>query len=769
MQQIEPRTATRRARWTRLAAAALAAHVGTGKAAAADGPAPPVRPNVLLVTLDTTRADHLGCYGARDALTPALDAFAARGVVFDRAYSASPMTLPSHATILTGLEPPEHGLRVNGKSRLAPTVPTLAELLGASGYRTGAFVAAFVLDHRFGLDRGFSPYDDDLTGARPQTVSEHLSVYRPGDRVADAALAWLDDAAGRDAPFFAWVHLYDPHYPDYANEALRGTRFAGVASYDAELAFTDRQVGRLLEFLDERGLRDRTLVVVVADHGEGLGDHDEREHGYLLNEEILRVPLVVALPGVTRAGHRVEAVVSSVDVLPTILDLAGTPNPVHGRGRSLRSALGGADIPSWDSYAETDLPYTVFGWSPLRSLTTPRWHYVRTARPELYDRDTDPVEAANLAGDRTDDATAMDQRLAALERSFGTTAAPDVALGADARQRLEALGYLESAAAAAPATAPSGLRDVKDMLAVKHRGAELAHGLATGAMTPQQGVGIARELVARSPESATFHARLGALLVQAGASDEAAHEFAAAVRLRDDDAESRSNLGHLQLRRGDLDAAAASFRTAIRLRPDLAAAHLGAGLVEMAGGRVAAALPHLAHATRLDPTSADTHLALGNALARSNRPGAAASEYRAALRLRPDFAVAHHDLAMLLGRRDRLAEALYHAREATRLAPDFAPAHDQLGRLLSEDGRLREATTAFATAVRLAPETLEYQDDLAAAYAAAGRVGDAVATARRARDRAVTAGRAGFARDIGRRLAFYERQGRRHGAAHPRS
>ena len=308
-------------------------------------------PNVLLVTLDTTRADHLGCYGREAALTPALDELAARGTLFEQAFPSSPMTLPAHATMFTGLDPPEHGVRVNGKHKLGASLDTLAELLANLGYRTGAFVAAFVLNRKFGLDQGFQTYDDDLTKAHEQEVPEPLSVYRPGDVVVDGALAWLTqvtqerstaDNADRGAqpqPFFAWVHLYDPHYPYHPHAELADTAFADDASYDAEVAFMDRQVARLLDFLEKRRLTEQTMVLAAGDHGEGLEDHGEIEHGYLLNEEVLRVPLIVSLPGTLRAGERIGSMVTLVDLFPTVMDLLGIATPARGRGRSFAPAL----------------------------------------------------------------------------------------------------------------------------------------------------------------------------------------------------------------------------------------------------------------------------------------------------------------------------------------------------------------------------------------------------------------------------------------------
>src|SRR5207247_4868114 len=285
------------------------------------------------------------------------------------------------------------------------------------GYQTGAFVAAFVLNSRFGLNRGFQTYDDDLAGAWRQAVPEPLSVYRPGDRVTDAALDWLDRAVATTGarPFFAWVHLYDPHYPYHVHAELAGTPFEGAASYDAEGAFMDRQVGRLTGFLAQRHLAETTLVIAVGDHGEGLGDHGEPEHGYLLNEEVLRVPLLVSLPGVVREGLRVSAVVSLVDLVPTILDVLEIPHEPRGRGRSLRAGLRGEGLPSLPSYAETDLPYTLFGWSPLRSLTTTRWKYVRTAPPSLRARGPGAKEVHHLFSTRHAQARPLEAQLAATE------------------------------------------------------------------------------------------------------------------------------------------------------------------------------------------------------------------------------------------------------------------------------------------------------------------------------------------------------------------
>ena len=393
------------------------------------------RPNLLLVTIDTVRTDRLGAYGHEGGLTPVLDSLAERGVLFEEAYSPAPMTLPVHASLMTGVLPPEHGARVNGMHELAGEVPTLAQRLQASGYRTGAFVAAFVLDSRFGLDRGFDVYDDDLEAAYEQEVTEALSSYRPGGVVVDTALEWLGEGQP-DQPFFAWVHLYDAHYPwhPHGEDALDENTENGT--YEGEIAYVDAQVGRLVEYLRAQGLEEDTIVVALADHGEGLGDHGEIEHAYLLNEEVLHVPWIVAGPGVS-AGHRVPALVALEDFQPTALELLGLEE--SGNPRSLAPALRGEPIGDRASYAETDIPWTAFRWGPQRSLTTSDWKYIRSPQPELYDRHTDREELCNLASARKDVLAELEAHLANLEGGLEVRDGGVAEVGAEELEQLAAL------------------------------------------------------------------------------------------------------------------------------------------------------------------------------------------------------------------------------------------------------------------------------------------------------------------------------------------
>ena len=396
----------------------LAALAGCGQGDA------PRKPNLLLVTLDTVRADHLGCYGDREAVTPWLDRLAGEGLRFADAASTVPLTLPSHTSLLSGLLPPHHGLRNNGLGALPAGTATLATLLVAQGYRTGAFIGAFVLDHRFGLARGFEVYDDEIP--RDPKAGVSLEAERPGSEVVDRALAWLEHPAGEDRrPFFLWVHLYDAHAP-YVPPPAWGARHPG-RPYDAEISAVDEQVGRLLTALDRRGLARTTVVAVAADHGEGLGEHGELTHGLLLYEPTLRVPLVLRAPG-RLAPRVVRTPVSLVDLAPTLAGLLGrtfpaTPDqPLDGRNLA-PALLQGGEPAAGDLYAETRYP-AIFGWSPLAALRRRDLKYIASPSPELYDLRRDPRETANLMPRNPGPAQGFASRLARSRPERGPRRAP---------------------------------------------------------------------------------------------------------------------------------------------------------------------------------------------------------------------------------------------------------------------------------------------------------------------------------------------------------
>lgn len=445
--------------------------------------------NVLLVTLDTVRADRLGCYGHESAETPALDSLSDRGVRFDDAVTSAPVTLPSHATILTGLSPLSHGVRDNGRYRLADQHVTIAEVLSSHGYDTAAFVGCFVVDARFGLDQGFDVYDFEVSagGYRPQMLDFN---ERSATDVTDAAVRWLDERESSDAnaPFFAWVHYFDPHQP-YESPLQRLPRFA-VRPYDAEIAYVDAELRRLLNKLDELGARDRTLIVVAGDHGEALGEHGEPTHGMLIYESTMRVPLIFSCASLfDGAYHVADRVVGLTDVRPTIEDLLGVTGspPVDGRSL-LRSGVDDDRA----IYIETEMPLSLAGWSPLRGLRTHKHKYILAPQRELYDLMKDPAESHNIYASDDPVAGALESRLSELMNQMGPGAGSDRVLTDEEIERLGSLGYVQAGGARAEGL----LLDPKTMMSVYSDAVRSEHLYGQGMYA--EAADLARSVLAQS-------------------------------------------------------------------------------------------------------------------------------------------------------------------------------------------------------------------------------------------------------------------------------
>jgi arylsulfatase A-like enzyme len=408
----------------------------------------------VVITLDTMRADRLPAYGFSSVATPALDRLAAEGVVFDRAFAAVPLTLPSHASLFTGLYPPRLGVRDNAGAPLAAEFTTLAEVMQAKGLTTAAFISSAVLMSGRGLDQGFTHY----SGAASADCSGKARARRPADTVVDDALGWLERQDGK--PFFAWIHLYDTHRPYRLPPAFEG--LYGDPYLEA-IAFEDSQIQRVIRYLEDRALLDDTLVVVAGDHGESLGDHGETSHGIFIYQEALHVPLILRGPGILPG--RVHAITRLVDVTPTVLDLFGQALP-NLDGVSLRGQLDSpyAD-PGLEVYAESLYPRR-FGWASLRSLRADRYKVIEAPRPELYDLDTDPTEQRNIFDEKSGTARAMLSRLQAFERA-GERRESAAVVDPAVAQRVSSLGYVGTGEVAAPAAGDEP--DPKDLIDVFNR------------------------------------------------------------------------------------------------------------------------------------------------------------------------------------------------------------------------------------------------------------------------------------------------------------
>jgi choline-sulfatase len=610
-------------------------------ALSACSPAPPPKPtarNLVLITIDTLRADRVGVYGWTRARTPVLDALAREGAVFERAYAAAPITLPSHATILTGRYPPGHGARDNGL-RVSESAPTLATQLRASGFKTAAFVAAFPLDHQFGLARGFDVYGDRM----PRGSDGRLANERPASQVVDEAIGWLSTlnvTPSTQHPFFLWVHLFEPHAP-YGDP---GSGRSTSDRYDDEIATADREIGRLLAALAP--VRSQTLVVAAGDHGEAFGEHGEFAHSIFVYDTTLRVPLLMSGPGI-RAATRIADPVTLADLAPTAMRALGaTMTDVDGV--DLAPALAGTSLAPRELYAESFAPLVEFGWAPLRALRSGPWKYIAAPKAELYDVGKDAGEQSNLVAAESTIARGLDQRVA----RYSPASPPSVAgMSPDAAERLRTLGYTAGSQSAGsqsalrnPQSALSGLADPKDRRDMAARLALVTSGELTGAALLAALDGLVRD----DPKNGQAHLRLAYARLEAGDCAKAEPEFRAAIASGLPGADAHLGLASCQGRRKDLAGAEESLAEARRREPDNPVVAANIGILQAARGELSAAAASLEAALAADPGLDEARFNLAIVYAKLNKRSEAAAAARELLRRLPPNAPQRPEVERLL-------------------------------------------------------------------------------------------------------------------------
>jgi arylsulfatase A-like enzyme len=518
--------------------------------------AKPTGPNVLLVTIDTLRADHFGPRGERPSATPTLDRLAAEGASFTNAIATVPTTLASHASILTGLYPPAHGVRHNGVHKLRPEVDTAAQRFQAAGYATGAFVAAAVLDSAFGLERGFEVYDDRMA-RRSAAIGGTAEL--PADEVAEKALAWLAETPG---PFFGWIHFYDPHFTYEPPEPYRSD-YAGDP-YAGEIAFADAQLGRILDALRASGRYANTVVLVTADHGESLGEHGEHTHSYLLYEGVTRVPLILAGPGIP-AGAEVDAVVSNASAAPTLVALAQLPALADAEVGDLSQLARGERTGEPWAYSEALAGQLDHGWAPIYAIRSERARYIEAPQPELYALDRDPREQTNLlvAGDDRSRALVAEAEGRIAQVHARLSASLPTALDRETREQIEALGYVvprvAHASSAADAADP---KDVVRYAQLEYRSSGL---LSLGRIAEAERV--TSFALTKLPTSLTLTRNLAMIYAQTQRQPEAIALAQRAVLRMPENPGAHELLGELERRSGDLVGAVAAFERAHALDP----------------------------------------------------------------------------------------------------------------------------------------------------------------------------------------------------------
>ncbi len=626
---------------------------------AASKPRP--KPDVILITLDTTRADRMGFMGSDRGLTPNLDAIAKQSSVFARAYSHVPLTTASHATMLSGTYPQYNHINDFGFP-VVDSLPYLPDILHQQGYRTGAFVASIVLDPNGGLapgfERGFDVYDAGFHTKQPRE-SRYQSIERRAGDVVARAESWLKKRPSHSQPFFLWVHVYDAHDPYDAPEPYK-SKFADP--YDAEISYTDAVLGQLFASLKAAGAYDRSLIAVTADHGEAFGEHGERSHGILLYDETIHVPLLIKLPGAAGAAktpRKIDARVGLVDLAPTVLQTLGMPVPKAMQGQSLLPLIRPAkdSVPAVDRaiYSETDYPYHCFSWSALRALRTGKYLYVQAPKRELYDLTSDPAAEKNVAESSPAIADTLNAQLLAFRKSTSSESPYSAQkLDAAATAKLNALGYATGSNALQPEGVVGGI-DPKDRITT----ANLFHdGILDNDLGDfQTAIPKLERVLQTEPNSAVAYQQLGTSW----------------TRLK------------------NYEKALPILKKAIELRPEVGLTQYQLGLALFESGELKESVAHFEQAVKYNPRWVDAHFSLAAVYARTERVPEAIQEFGKALELNPNHYRANLLRGWFLTHEGKAAEALVDLKKAVELQPNSAEAHVYLAEAYDQLGQVARA------------------------------------------------------------------------------
>ena len=696
--------------------------------------------NILFFTLDTTRADHLGCYGYPEIETPNIDRLAGTGFLFRHVTSQAPLTLPSHSSIFTGTYPFSNGVRDNGGFYLEPAEITLAEAVRSGGWTTSAFIGAYVLDSRWGINQGFDYYFDHFDFGKYKTISL-VTVRRRGDEVIQAFFDWFEKH--RQEKFFSWIHLYDPHAPYDPPEPYKtryGSRPWGL--YDGEIAYVDSLIGRVVEKLASAGILDKTLIVIAADHGESLGEHHENGHGFFVYDATQSVPLIVRFPMPLVQGRIVEPQVENVDIMPSLLELLGLPIPKGVQGRSFLPLIAGrSPDPGRLGYSETFYPRFHYGWSELKSLRSAAYKFIKAPRPELYDLVSDPHELSNIYSPRSEAGMRLERELHNLEARMSAEGIKDKSpqnLDGDAREKLMALGYVGAFTSSSKLAKAGQLGDPKDKIFLYNK-IRLAEGASINrefddslrfldeALAEDPGIMEARQIKASiylqldRPEEAVAECREAlkidenyeaAIFIMAEAFrglkkfDEAATGYTRVIQLNPKNSDAYLGLGEIYYITRDLDKAVPSLQTAISLDPEHGArAHNLLGLVYLEKKMPELAAKEIALALQIQPNIPDAHYNLGTLYERNGDLENAIVEYRKEIEIHHDAHPAYFNLALIYGKQGKLREEVANLREAIRADPRFARGYLFLGKAyLDLNENLDEAVSLVKKGLELDPE-----------------------------------------------------------------
>lgn len=666
--------------------------------------------NIVIFTIDTLRADHLECYGYEKVKTPNIDRLADEGIRFEYNIAQAPLTLPSHSTIFTGTYPLYHGIRDNGGFYLDDKHVTLAEVLKNKGFSTGAFVAAFVLDSRWGLDQGFDFYYDnfDLTKYRRPSLD---AVQRRGEEVLEEAYQWIEkQSQGR---FFAWIHLYDPHTPYDPPEPYKSQymdRQYGL--YDGEIAYVDRLMGEFRQFMENRGLLEKTVIIFTADHGESLGEHQESAHGFFIYDAAVRIPLIFRFPERRFAGQVVTQQVRSLDILPTVLDIIGEESPECVQGESLLGLILGRDErPDLPAYSETYWPNYHYGWSELKSYRTGQYKFIDAPKPELYDIIADPGELNNLISAQAAFARKMEKDLAALLDNFSAEGIEETGprgIDQDSLEKLQALGYIGTFSASARKSGED-LADPKDRIELYNE-IKLAQFLVAEERIEEAEEKLKSVL---GKDASVLEARyiLGNIYSRQKKYDLAVEEFQKALAVNPDYYEAIFGTAIAYFRQKKYEEAVFGFKRIMDIDPRDTKPLLFLGDLYEELGEIGEAISYLRTATELDPEAPVFHNKLGALHLKKGQLDIAEKEIKTALGFDRSVPLlnAHFNLALLHEARGQISLAIQEYEKEKETSPYNYRPNFNLGVIYDRTKNVEKAIIEFE-------ECIEKNEEFADAY-----------------------------------------------------
>jgi arylsulfatase A-like enzyme/Tfp pilus assembly protein PilF len=689
--------------------------------------------NVLLVTIDTLRADHLPAYGYHGVTTPAIDSLAAEGYVFNDAIAHVPLTLPSHVSILTGLLPLAHGVRDNGGYHMQDSDVSIAEILKANGYTTAAFVSAFVLDSTWNIDQGFDFYLDNFDSVHEQDVNP-ASVQRKGEETVTEAVHWLEQNSSKK--FFAWVHLYDPHDPYDPPEPYK-TQYASVL-YDGEIAYSDAMLGRFLDQLESLKIKEKTVIIFTGDHGESLGEHGESTHGMFIYNATQHVPLIIAAAGIKE--KRIDGVVRHIDVVPTIMDLLGMPESKQVQGKSLIALMNGKEKNERYAYSESLYSQIHYNWSELQSITTNDYKYIEAPRPELFKRHEDRNENQNLYKDKTSIANVLKSKLLEL---IGTSARAGLQeqkkMDPETEEKLRALGYL--------GTGPSrsgekSNADPKDKIGIAV-GVQSAAGAALIGDYPLA-LRLVEPVLKEEPQIVEALYLSGVAYAGMGQYDHAIDRLLKTVALASDHVMAQYNLGLAYQMKGDLKQAEYWYLKVLDASPYHISAAVKLGTVYRAMREEEKAKPYFAKAIEFYQDSlkkttapggrAGLYSSLGEIYFFAGNLKDAEQSLDSAIELTPGRVSLHYNLAQIYEAKGEPLKAVQEYESELKVDAGNFRAYTNLGILYYQMKKMDDAARCFQKTIELNPREPRGYLQLAAVYKMMGRDAEAEQLLQRVND-----------------------------------